>query len=82
MTAAPTPVPRDYIRSARDAGSEPVIELLVDRLVDYKALVDRVDPDWSARCDQPGLDRHDERGDRTRVSIRPSLPPAPAAAGW
>ncbi len=41
--SAPTPVPREYIRTARAAGSEPVIELLVDRLVDYKARVDRVD---------------------------------------
>jgi len=40
---APAPVPRDYIRAARAVGSEPVIELLVDRLVDYKARVDRVD---------------------------------------
>ena len=40
---APTPVPRDYIRAARAAGSEPVIDLLVDRLVDYKAHVDQID---------------------------------------
>jgi L-lactate dehydrogenase complex protein LldG len=38
-----TPIPRDYIRrSANEAGSEHVLELLIDRLVDYKALVDRV----------------------------------------
>lgn len=42
---APTPVPRQYIRTARRVGSEPVIELLVDRLVDYKARVDRVGRD-------------------------------------
>ena len=41
----PEPVPRDYIRAARAAGSGPVIELLVDRLVDYKARVDQVDRD-------------------------------------
>jgi L-lactate dehydrogenase complex protein LldG len=41
----PPPVPRDYLRSgARPAGSEQALELLTDRLVDYKALVDRVDP--------------------------------------
>ena len=39
-----TPIPRDYIRSAREPGSMEVIELLVDRLVDYKALVHQVDP--------------------------------------
>jgi L-lactate dehydrogenase complex protein LldG len=38
-----TPIPRDYIRrSANEPGSEHVLELLIDRLVDYKALVDRV----------------------------------------
>ncbi len=40
----PPPVPRDYLRSGtRAAGSEQALELLTDRLVDYKALVDRVD---------------------------------------
>src|SRR6478735_7516672 len=38
------PIPRDYIRSARQPGSAAVIDLLVDRLVDYKALVHQVDP--------------------------------------
>jgi L-lactate dehydrogenase complex protein LldG len=42
----PTPVPRDYIRKgSHQPGSDAVIELLVDRLVDYKARVDRVDPE-------------------------------------
>ncbi len=41
----PPPVPRGYLRSGvRAAGSEQALELLTDRLVDYKALVDRVDP--------------------------------------
>ncbi|MGS0684733.1 LutC/YkgG family protein [Nakamurella sp. GG22] len=41
----PPPVPREYLRSGtRAAGSEQALELLTDRLVDYKALVDRVDP--------------------------------------
>jgi L-lactate dehydrogenase complex protein LldG len=39
----PTPVPRDYIRvGANPPGSEPVLELMVDRLVDYKARVGEV----------------------------------------
>lgn len=39
----PTPIPREYIRrGTHHPGSGPVIELLVDRLVDYKALVHRV----------------------------------------
>ena len=39
----PIPVPRDYIRRGQhDPGSGPVIELLVDRLVDYRALVHQV----------------------------------------
>lgn len=42
-TAAPPPVPRDYIRVGADApGSAPVLEQMIDRLVDYKAIVDRV----------------------------------------
>ena len=40
---APIPVPREYIRvGANPPGSEPVIELMVDRLVDYKAHVREV----------------------------------------
>jgi L-lactate dehydrogenase complex protein LldG len=42
----PTAIPRDYIRQGtHHPGSGPVIELLVDRLVDYKALVHRVPAD-------------------------------------
>ena len=38
------PIPRDYITYTDNApGSEAVLELLTDRLVDYKALVRRVD---------------------------------------
>jgi L-lactate dehydrogenase complex protein LldG len=41
--APPIPIPRDYIRRGQhDPGSSPVIELLVDRLVDYRALVHQV----------------------------------------
>ncbi len=44
-TAPPPPVPRDYIRvGANPPGSEPVIELMVDRLVDYRAQVREVSP--------------------------------------
>ena len=44
--APPIPVPRDYIRRGQhDPGSGPVIELLVDRLVDYRALVHQVTAD-------------------------------------
>lgn len=44
--APPPPTPRDYIRVGADApGSEPVIEQMVDRLVDYKAVVGRVPGD-------------------------------------
>ncbi|TKV58756.1 hypothetical protein FDO65_14675 [Nakamurella flava] len=42
-TDAPPPVPRDYVRVGADApGTEPVLEQMIDRLVDYKAIVDRV----------------------------------------
>jgi L-lactate dehydrogenase complex protein LldG len=44
-TAPPPSVPRDYIRvGAHPPGSEPVLELMVDRLVDYKAQVREVSP--------------------------------------
>lgn len=45
-TAPPPPVPRDYIRvGANPPGSEPVLELMVDRLVDYRAQVREVSLD-------------------------------------
>jgi len=41
----PPPIPRDYIRvGANPPGSGPVLELMVDRLVDYKAQVREVPP--------------------------------------
>lgn len=44
-TDPPPPVPRDYIRvGANPPGSEPVLELMVDRLVDYKAQVREISP--------------------------------------
>ena len=43
--ATAAPVPRDYRRTGEHApGTEPVLDLLVDRLVDYKAAVHRVSP--------------------------------------
>ncbi|TPG35028.1 LutC/YkgG family protein [Mycolicibacterium hodleri] len=42
----PVPILRDYIRRGQhDPGSDPVIDLLVDRLVDYRALVHQVTAD-------------------------------------
>ena len=61
-------------------GSEHVIELLVDRLVDYKALVDRVDrrgPARRRRCRAAGPG---QRRRRARDSTGGSRPPAAAAA--
>jgi L-lactate dehydrogenase complex protein LldG len=44
--APPIPIPRDYIRRGQhDPGSGHIIELLVDRLVDYRALVHQVTND-------------------------------------
>ncbi len=44
-TTTPPPIPRDYIRTgAHPPGSAPAIELMVDRLVDYKAQVHQVSP--------------------------------------
>ena len=70
-----TPIPRDYIRrSANEPGSEHVIELLVDRLVDYKALVDRV-----SVADLPEAVDAALRG-LGSVVVAPDLDPAIAAA--
>jgi len=70
-----TPIPRDYIRrSANEPGSEHVIELLVDRLVDYKALVDRV-----SVADLPGAVDAALRG-LGSVVVAPDLDPAIVAA--
>ncbi len=69
------PGPRDYIRSTNNApGSAPVIELLTDRLVDYKALVKHVDPAGLPAAVDAALD-----GMGTIV-IAPGLPDAIAAA--
>ena len=71
---ASTPVPRDYIRAARPAGSEQVIELLVDRLVDYKALVHQVEPTGLSGALDEAL------SGMASVVIAPGLDPAIAAA--
>lgn len=48
-TAPPPEVPRDYIRVGVDSpGSEAVIEQMIDRLVDYKAIVEQVPADDAA----------------------------------
>ena len=48
--ATAAPVPRAYRRTGEHApGTEPVLALLVDRLVDYKAAVHRVSPDARSR---------------------------------
>jgi L-lactate dehydrogenase complex protein LldG len=70
-----TPIPRDYIRrGANDPGSEHVIELLVDRLVDYRALVDRVPAADLPRAVDAALNM------QSTVVIAPDLDPAIAAA--
>jgi L-lactate dehydrogenase complex protein LldG len=53
-TEPPPPVPRGYIRvGANLPGSEPVLELMIDRLVDYKAQVREVAPaDLAAAIDE------------------------------
>ena len=44
--ATPGPVPRDYRQAGEHPpGAEPVLDLLIDRLVDYKATVHRVAAD-------------------------------------
>ncbi len=63
------PVPRDYIKYTDNApGSDPVLELLTDRLVDYKALVQHVDLDGLPAAIDNALD-----GMQTIV-IAPGLP--------
>ncbi len=53
-TEPPPPVPREYIRvGSNPPGSGPVLELMIDRLVDYKAQVREVDPaDLAAAIDE------------------------------
>ena len=70
-TAPPPPVPRDYIRvGANPPGSEPVLELMVDRLVDYKAQVREVSPAELGDAINTAL------ADQTSVVIARDLDPA------
>jgi L-lactate dehydrogenase complex protein LldG len=72
---APVAVPRDYHRSGRlAAGSPELMELLVDRLVDYKATVLRAAPDEVPDAIARGLA---DAGVRGRILVPPDLP-----AGW
>jgi L-lactate dehydrogenase complex protein LldG len=68
----PVPVPRDYHRSgALAAGSPELMELLVDRLVDYKATVLTASPDGVPDAIARGLG---DAGVRGRVLVPPGLP--------
>ena len=70
-TGPPPPVPRDYIRvGANPPGSEPVLELMVDRLVDYKAQVREVSPAELGDAINTAL------ADQTSVVIAHDLDPA------
>ena len=70
-TVPPPPVPRDYIRvGANPPGSEPVLELMVDRLVDYKAQVREVSPAELGDAIDAAL------ADQTSVVIARDLDPA------
>ena len=69
---SPVVVPRDYHRSgALAAGSPELMELLVDRLVDYKATVLRAAPDGVPDAIARGLS---DAGVRGRVLVPPGLP--------
>jgi L-lactate dehydrogenase complex protein LldG len=71
----PVPVPRDYHRTGTLApGSRELLDLLVDRLVDYKATVLRADADGVPGAVARGLA---DAGVTGRVVVPPELP-----AGW
>ncbi len=71
----PTPIPRDYIRvGEHPPGSPPVLELMVDRLVDYKAQVREVAPDELAAAIDTAL------GELRSVVVAADLDPAIVAA--
>jgi L-lactate dehydrogenase complex protein LldG len=68
----PVPVPRDYHRSGALAPSSPeLLELLVDRLVDYKATVVEAAADGVAAAIAQGLA---DAGVTGRVLVPPGLP--------
>ncbi len=63
------PIPREYVKYTDNApGSDAVIELLIDRLVDYKALVRQVDPDGLAAAIDDAL------AGLNTIVIAPGLP--------
>jgi L-lactate dehydrogenase complex protein LldG len=68
----PVPVPRDYHRAGSlAAGSPELMELLVDRLVDYKATVIESAPDGVPAAIARGLS---DAGVTGRVIVPPGLP--------
>ena len=74
-TTPPPPIPRDYIRVGdHPPGSPPVLELMIDRLVDYKAHVREISPDQLADAIDTALT------DQRSVVVAPDLDPAIAAA--
>ena len=74
-TTPPPPIPRDYIRvGLNPPGSPPVLELMVDRLIDYKAQVREVTLDQVADAIDTALT------DARTVVIAPDLNPDLAAA--
>ena len=71
----PDAIPRGYLRQGANApGSDHVIELLVDRLVDYKAHVQRIDADGLPSAMERALTGTDS------IIIAPGLDPAIVAA--
>ena len=69
---APVPIPRDYHHTgALAAGSRELMELLVDRLVDYKATVLESAPDAVPAAIAQGLA---DAGVTGRVLVPPGLP--------
>ena len=76
---SPVDVPRDYHRSGTlAAGSAELMELLVDRLVDYTATVLRAAPDGVPDAIARGLS---DAGVRGRVLVPPGLPNGWSAGG-
>ena len=75
----PVAVPRDYHHSGRlAAGSPELMELLVDRLVDYRATVLTAPPDGVPDAIARGLA---DAGVRGRVLVPPGLPDGWCPAG-
>ena len=74
-TTPPPPIPRNYIRVGDNPpGSPPVLELMVDRLIDYKAQVREITPDQLPDAIDTAL------GELRSVVIAPDLDPELAHA--